>query len=100
GVYPAPPAENGGGEVLLAAFTAGSTAEVQVTAGQTTTICFYNEAVGDIVIEKINQTGIESWEFKINDGELPNVIVSGAGTNSVTVQNVPLGTYTVEELFG
>src|SRR5690606_38968043 len=42
----------------------------------------------------------ESWDFRINDGELPNVTITGFGTNSVTIENVPLGTYTVEELFG
>lgn len=85
--------------------TGEGAADVPVTAGQTTLVCFYNEAVGSITIRKTDLTGGGPWVFTIDGPEsyAPQALDGGvdAPGETVTIPNVPLGgPYFVDEVNG
>ena len=87
----------------------GAAANVgQLSAGETKTICFYNQAVGNVVIvkyENVPPDTAQTWTFTGTVPSLPQSLNTTGTTNSVgtaitTISNVPAGSYTVAETQG
>ena len=83
----------------------GSTAnDVTIVDNQTTTICFYNDGIAHIQVNKIDLTGNTpgkpaSWLFDVTGpvNDLAHSIALGGGSYTI---DVPLGTYTATETNG